>query len=128
MAVTSNSRAGLGKGSSLRELNNAVFDAMVSGKGGVVRVGMGSSLYGFVGRWVPRGLVGWMMGVRRVNEGGVEGEFGRGLIMAGPGSEGSESDTGSGGSPRPTHGFGDSEYISIYGEREEEDLGDGHGF
>lgn len=39
---------------------------MVSGKGGVTSVGAGASVYGFVGRWVPAGLVGWMMGMRRV--------------------------------------------------------------
>lgn len=33
-----------------------------------VRVGLGASVYGFVGRWVPRGLVSWMMGIRRVDE------------------------------------------------------------
>ncbi|TGO59871.1 hypothetical protein BCON_0040g00140 [Botryotinia convoluta] len=54
-----------GKGSSLRELNNAVFDAMERKNGGIIRVGMGSSLYGFIGAWVPRGLVGWMMGVKK---------------------------------------------------------------
>jgi hypothetical protein len=54
------------KGSPLRELHNAVFDAMTTRKGGTVRVGMGSSAYEFVGAWVPKGLVGWMMGMRRV--------------------------------------------------------------
>jgi hypothetical protein len=44
---------------------------MTGKKGGVVRVGMGSSLYGFVGAWVPRGLVGWMMGVKGVRETGT---------------------------------------------------------
>merc|ERR1712093_526980 len=94
VAMTSSSpggsKSGLGKGTPLRELNNAVFDAIVRGRGGVIRVGMGSGLYGFVGKWVPSGLVAWMMGVRRVDggAGNVEGrgEFGRGLIMARPGS------------------------------------------
>ncbi|PVH87157.1 DUF1776-domain-containing protein [Cadophora sp. DSE1049] len=133
VAMTStngSSKSGLGKGTPLRELNNAVFDAIVRGRGGVVRVGMGSELYGFVGRWVPSGLVAWMMGVRRAEGGagaGVEGEFGRGLIMARPGSsEGSESDRGleSPGGRGP--GIGDSEYISVYGERDD-DGGDGEG-
>lgn len=121
------SKSSLGKGTPLRELNNAVFDAVVRGRGGVVRVGMGSGLYGFVGRWVPSGLVAWMMGVRSV-EGGSEGEFGRGLIMPGPGpgsSEGSESDRGPGspvsGFPGAGERIGDSEFISVYGEREDED-------
>lgn len=34
----------------------------------VVRVGLGADLYGFVGKFVPRSLVGWMMGIRRVDE------------------------------------------------------------
>ncbi|KAK4129225.1 DUF1776-domain-containing protein [Parathielavia appendiculata] len=57
------------KGSSLRELHNAVFD-VIDGSitSGTVRVGLGASVYGFVGRWVPRGLVAWMMGIRRVDE------------------------------------------------------------
>ncbi|RAL67870.1 hypothetical protein DID88_008595 [Monilinia fructigena] len=61
-----------GKESNLRELNNAVFDAMERQSGGVVRVGMGSSVYGFIGAWVPRGLVGWMMGVRELKEESAE--------------------------------------------------------
>lgn len=51
---------------------------MVSGRGGTIRVGMGSSVYGFVGRWVPRGLVGWMMGVRKLGEFGVGS--GKGIV------------------------------------------------
>jgi Fungal family of unknown function (DUF1776) len=56
------------KGSPLRELHNAVFDAMASGKGGVVRVGIGSRTYALVGALAPRGLVAWMMGIRRVEK------------------------------------------------------------
>lgn len=60
------------KGSSLRELQNGVFDAIVreKGKGGTVFVGSGSWMYDFVGRWVPGGVVGWMLGARskRVEE------------------------------------------------------------
>ncbi|KAH7319361.1 hypothetical protein BKA65DRAFT_556784 [Rhexocercosporidium sp. MPI-PUGE-AT-0058] len=131
MTSTHGSRSGLGKGTPLRELNNAVFDAIVRGRGGVVRVGMGSGLYGFVGRWVPSGLVAWMMGVRRV-EGAVEGEFGRGLIMAGPGSsEASESDRGPESPVSRMQGsglgIGGSEYVSVFGEREDEDEGNGYG-
>ncbi|KAL2129523.1 hypothetical protein VTI74DRAFT_7651 [Chaetomium olivicolor] len=57
------------KGSSLRELHNAVFD-VIDGSitNGTVRVGLGAGVYGFVGRWVPRGLVAWMMGIRTVDE------------------------------------------------------------
>lgn len=57
------------RGSSLRSLHNAVFDVIDgSDTSGVVRVGLGASVYGFVGRWVPRGLVSWMMGIRKVDE------------------------------------------------------------
>lgn len=57
------------RGSSLRELHNAVFDVMDGSiTSGSVRVGLGASVYGLVGRWVPRGLVSWMMGIRRVDE------------------------------------------------------------
>lgn len=57
------------RGSSLKELHNAVFD-VIDGTitSGTVRVGLGASVYGFVGRWVPKGLVSWMMGIRRVDE------------------------------------------------------------
>lgn len=55
--------------SSLRCLHHAVFDVMDgSVRADSVRVGLGASIYGFVGRWAPRGLVSWMMGVRRVDE------------------------------------------------------------
>lgn len=55
-------------GSSLRELHNAVFDALtVRRPRRVWRVGRGSVTYDFVGNWVPAGLVGWMMGVKRVS-------------------------------------------------------------
>ncbi|KAI1124055.1 DUF1776-domain-containing protein [Nemania abortiva] len=57
------------RGSSLRDLHHAVFDVLDgSEKSDVVRVGLGAGLYGFVGRWVPRGLVAFMMGIRRVDE------------------------------------------------------------
>jgi hypothetical protein len=113
---------GLGRGSSLRELNNAVFDAMVSGKSGVVRVGMGSHVYGFVGRWVPKGLVGWIMGLRKVEK--DEGkDFGRGKELVLGGSQGSRATSpGSigGGSMRYSAadlGMDESEFISVYGEK-----------
>lgn len=51
------------KGSPLRELHNSIFDALTQSRspGTVISVGRGSVLYPFVGRWVPSGLVGWMM-------------------------------------------------------------------
>jgi hypothetical protein len=84
----------------LRELNDAVFDAMVAGSGGTVRVGMGSSVYGFVGRWVPRGLVGWMMGVRKLGEFGV----GSGKGIVGPGEKEKEREKK----------MEESGYVSVY--------------
>ncbi|KAI1810460.1 DUF1776-domain-containing protein [Poronia punctata] len=80
------------KGSSLRDLHHAVFD-VIDGteKSDVVRVGLGAGLYGFVGRWVPRGIVAWMMGIRRVNELSTwEGSY------SGSGSERSNSENGEG--------------------------------
>lgn len=57
------------RGSSLKELHNAVFDVMDGSiTNSTVQVGLGAGMYGFVGRWVPRGLVSWMMGIRRVDE------------------------------------------------------------
>ncbi|KAH7123786.1 hypothetical protein B0J11DRAFT_321412 [Dendryphion nanum] len=57
-----------GTGSSLRELHNAVFDALTQKKPRRVwHVGRGSVAYSIVGNWVPSGLVAWMLGVRRVN-------------------------------------------------------------
>lgn len=106
------STGGLGKGSSLRELNNAVFDAMTRKKSGVVRVGQGSKLYGFIGNWVPRGLVGWMLGVRQVNN--IHGEFGR------DGSPG--SDDGSGFSPLSRDGGIMSEYVPVYGDLSQSEM------
>ena len=57
------------KGSSLKYLHNTVFD-VVDGSitSSTVRIGLGASVYGFVGRWAPRGLVTWMMGIRKVDE------------------------------------------------------------
>ena len=52
------------KGTSLRQLHNDVFDAVVRGKGknGTIFVGRGSRAYDLVGNWVPDGIVGWMIG------------------------------------------------------------------
>ncbi|CAI6271983.1 unnamed protein product [Periconia digitata] len=60
---------GNGSGSPLRQLHNAVFDALIQKRPQKVwHVGRGSLTYSIVGNWVPAGLVGWMMGVRRVME------------------------------------------------------------
>lgn len=57
------------KGSSLRHLHNSVFD-VIDGSitAHTIRVGLGAGVYGFVGRWAPRGLVAWMMGIRKVDQ------------------------------------------------------------
>ncbi|KAK3382411.1 hypothetical protein B0T24DRAFT_518184 [Lasiosphaeria ovina] len=68
-SAISTGRIGGLRGSSLRDLHNAVFDVLDgSDTSATVRVGLGSSVYGFVGRFVPRGLVAWMMGIRKVDE------------------------------------------------------------
>jgi len=107
-----------GKGSSLRTLNNAVFDAMVSGTAQTIRVGMGAKLYGFVGNWVPTSLVGWMMGQRGVEiVNDASGMFGR---LIGNGDEAASEGLGSpilrGSRSTSPGSFGDSEYV--YTERE----------
>jgi hypothetical protein len=57
------------KGSSLRHLHNSVFD-VIDGSltADTIRVGLGASMYGFVGRFAPRSLVSWMMGIRKVDQ------------------------------------------------------------
>lgn len=82
----------------MRELNDAVFDAMAARRGGVLRVGSGSKVYGFIGRWVPRGLVGWMMR----GKGGAVVESGGGIVRR-------ERE-------RIEEGGVDDSYISVYGE------------
>ncbi|KAI1638301.1 hypothetical protein F4809DRAFT_600277 [Biscogniauxia mediterranea] len=93
------------RGSSLRDLHNAVFDVLDgSDTSPVVRVGLGAGLYGFVGRWAPRGLVAWMMGIRRVDElSAWEGN--------GSGSGSSEKSSGSGSGSE--NGEVGSEFISV---------------
>jgi NAD(P)-dependent dehydrogenase (short-subunit alcohol dehydrogenase family) len=55
-------------GSSMRELQYAVFDALTQKHPRRVwHVGRGSVTYDLVGNWLPGGLVGRMLGVRRVS-------------------------------------------------------------
>ena len=64
------------RGSALREFHNAIFDSLAppqrfmafgvlgwgtSRRPSLVYVGSGARLYDFVGKFVPQGLVGWMM-------------------------------------------------------------------
>ncbi|KAK6542692.1 hypothetical protein TWF694_006636 [Orbilia ellipsospora] len=74
------------KGTSLKEVNTAVVGAMLDRRvRKVVRVGGGSIAYDVIGRWVPEGVVGWLLGLkggRRVTE-NVRG------FLTPPGSRGS---------------------------------------
>ncbi|KAI1463193.1 DUF1776-domain-containing protein [Daldinia caldariorum] len=105
------------RGSSLRELHNAVFD-VIDGSGDrggdVVRVGLGAGLYGFVGRWAPRGVVAWMMGIRKVDE-----------LSA---WEGSGSGSGVGGSGRPGSASGSSTSEKSTGSENGVGVGEGSEF
>lgn len=55
------------RGSPLHELHISVFDAIARGKGrgGTVFVGQGSRTYDLVSRWVPGGLIGWILELRK---------------------------------------------------------------
>lgn len=63
------------RGSRLSELHDGVFDAIKRGKGagGTMFVGRGSRMYDIVARWVPDGVVGWMLGRR-----GFDRDLGKG--------------------------------------------------
>ena len=54
-------------GTSLKELHNNIFDAIVRGKGrnGTVFVGQGARMYGLIGKLVPDGIVNWMINARK---------------------------------------------------------------
>lgn len=67
-AISAGRIRGMG-GGSLRDLHRSVFDVIDgSNTSSIVRVGLGADLYGFVGKFVPRSLVGWMMGMRRIDK------------------------------------------------------------
>ncbi|KAK4227254.1 hypothetical protein QBC38DRAFT_443937 [Podospora fimiseda] len=81
------------RGSSLKELHNAVFD-VIDGSltSGTVRVGLGASVYGFVGRWVPRTVVAYMMGIRKVDELAAWQSSAHGTPRSGSNNGGDEDD------------------------------------
>ncbi|KAL8694894.1 MAG: hypothetical protein Q9218_000558 [Villophora microphyllina] len=56
------------RGSPLRELHLEVFDAIVGKRRGVVYVGRCSRTYDYLGKTMPEGLVGWMLGLRTKRE------------------------------------------------------------
>lgn len=79
------------RGSSLRHLHNTVFD-VIDGSlaASSVRVGLGAGVYGFVGRWAPRSLVAWIMGIRRVDH--ISTWKASGAPPSEPSTEGSSDD------------------------------------
>lgn len=56
------------RGTPLRELHLEVFDAIVGKRKGTVYVGRGSRTYDLLGKAMPDGLVGWMLGLRTRRE------------------------------------------------------------
>jgi len=62
------SKATAVKGSPVREVHNAVFDALTQTRPReVCRVGRGSLVYEMLGRVMPRWVVAWGLGLRRVD-------------------------------------------------------------
>jgi NAD(P)-dependent dehydrogenase (short-subunit alcohol dehydrogenase family) len=58
----------IAKATSPRELHHTVFDALTQSRPKkVYRVGRGSLAYDIVGQWVPGGIVGWVLGLRKVS-------------------------------------------------------------
>lgn len=58
----------IAKATSPRELHHVVFDALTRPSPKTVyRVGRGSLAYDLVGRWIPGGIVGWVLGLRKVS-------------------------------------------------------------
>ncbi|KAI1074895.1 DUF1776-domain-containing protein [Whalleya microplaca] len=101
------------RGSSLRDLHNAVFDVIDgSDQSAVVRVGLGAGLYGFVGRWAPRGLVAWMMGIRKVDELGTW-ESGSASGGSGSRSVSEKSNASASGSGSGSENGEASEFIAV---------------
>lgn len=59
---------GVAKGSSLKKLHHAVFDALTAkSPWSTWRVGRGSVQYDIIGRYIPASIIGWMLGLRRVS-------------------------------------------------------------
>ncbi|KAL8706733.1 MAG: hypothetical protein Q9201_000258 [Fulgogasparrea decipioides] len=79
------------RGSPLRELHLELFDAIVGKREGVVYVGRGSRMYDYLGKVVPEGLVGWMLGLRKKREEAKKKENEDGKVPSAQGSPGWES-------------------------------------
>ncbi|KAL8931750.1 MAG: hypothetical protein Q9216_007086 [Gyalolechia sp. 2 TL-2023] len=78
------------RGTPLRELHLDVFDAIVGKRRGMIYVGRGSRTYDILGKVMPEGLVGWMLGLQtRRKEEAREGENeeGKGSRTGSPGWE-----------------------------------------
>jgi len=59
----------------LRELNNTVFDTLVSRRPAAhIRVGRGSLAYDMIGAIAPSSIVGWMLGLGKKSQAPVESE------------------------------------------------------
>jgi len=82
------------KGTSVKELHAAVFDAMTSRRTrDIIRVGSGSVVYDMIGKLGGENLVSWMLGLRsRSNATNMEdSSYTRALVRSPPGSSGSSS-------------------------------------
>ncbi|PUU81193.1 hypothetical protein B9Z19DRAFT_1020254 [Tuber borchii] len=85
------------KGSSLRELHLAVFDALTDEKPRRIwRVGCGSLIYEVLGKVMPDGLVSWMLGSTRKNGNGGRKEEGMIMGLGGVGSASGSAGTSEG--------------------------------
>lgn len=59
------------RGTHVRKLHDSVFDALRSRRSSTWHVGRGSLVYDIIGGWLPSGVVGWMMGLHKVEREGT---------------------------------------------------------
>ncbi|KAL8830893.1 MAG: hypothetical protein Q9170_005524 [Blastenia crenularia] len=78
------------RGTPLRALHLEVFDAIVGKKTGTVYVGRGSRTYDALGKVMPEGLVGWMLGLKSRREVAAKQETTEGEKVSREGSPGWE--------------------------------------
>ena len=55
------------RGTHLRKVHDSIFDALRSRRSSTWHVGRGSLVYDIIGGWLPSGVVGWMMGLQKVD-------------------------------------------------------------
>lgn len=73
----------IAKATSPRELNHTVFDALTHPRPKkIYRVGRGSLAYDIIGQWVPGGIVGWVLGLRKVSLDELNGSVPASLMPA----------------------------------------------